>query len=1437
MSPPPQPPAPSVTAPHAVEHVEGEKCAGPHETRDDSTTPPAAAAGPASGPSVLLPPPPEERAPDFIEFYKDVDDDGYGFRSLLEAITNPQLLTRIHGALRTVGLVTFPLYTIALHPNTQPKLDFPPILIAAVVSTSTHRNTLGEQIGLHSWIWHGLVFMMIWGTAADAWGVSNHNGAWYGLLAAGIFGAGLLNNGMLRRFMLLYFFLYMLELRTHQHYFGSVPGNDAAFSAADYMIGTLMGVAANCVPFPMLMRDTVDMILTKTFAGFGKLLMGMITYLWTTDVHSGVLFFNDRTPFVSIEAVLGHMSSLLWFTNWEPMEFPLRNPIRRYKLSLLRRLLALAYAAFSCGRTVAELRKRQADRVAMHRIRCELYRQVHGRDLKVIETFKIGGHGDTEAPGTYGRAPLPSPLSDKSRSGGDVPADVRDVKQSVAALRENSRGYVKDFGVALMQTLAVLGATESTPEKLLQHVPFETLREKDTLMRRNLRVETLEVMKLQSDMVARRRQRHQQQQEQEQELNGDHDADDDEDADGDSVAVDACAKDEAEDTAHAPFGRPRRYRLGRRVARTLLEHSDAIDDAEVFIRINEMFFHLLLGMIAGEVLSFGEQMKDYKPAKSLARRFFDYYFVDPWNDFWKELWCRITFARPTDYRTVKDAFRMTCAYLAAVALNIEVWVPDNGLYFFGVTPLLGLPVEEESLGLAINRITGNTMGCALGYLSYHNTQNLAQKIAMTLCFTFLLQCCKHHPVYGQAFFYGSIINLAGLATSMIFNELLTRLVTSTYTIIAYMLCCLFIFPNDCIKICWNNRCKLTRVVSETIDDVALTLHLPLTYDAGDGDDISEPVAYPARNTEAMQMCSQLNIELSMAERLLSMCNKWAPFAAGDLIVRGMAQFPTAASGTITLAHQRIVANLRLLVFGVQLLHRPRAESPSPNLRRMIDTSLGDFLDDFADVMRLVGMDHVQSMQQSRTWLYPRHLSRISQLSRLRVRLHALMFECYVLVANRVSRGTFGMTPQDYAQLRLEAEEKQHHVMHAHERDHDPGAVQDRVDVHAELSYLPGVGGNVVEAGNATLLNGMLPPPRVVTSSSPPTPSPPSPEGSASAPQIEVRCGGEGEGEGGGAEAASNSTPPAAAGMSFADRFLQTRMDVDFARSFARAATPSAGGDASGNLSSAAASHSMASGPLRPGQLNAAAERPGGGGGNSFSSAASLTSRRQALYTHRAPLAESAAEPMDAFSLQVNSVEHDISDMLKQRKLEDDSQARQGERRASMAEPSRRPSAAAHALDGGGGVVGALAEDHGSHQPDFEPIAPSKSKSRVSKLILFPGQSSDTYIPLYKGPAFTFMEDELTMPMDTDFAALTTILSSCESLMSEFESLTGSTNSVNGYQKQLHESSIITAQLDKWSTRIKAYQQGIHDRYHYPPPPPQKRGRMNTQDDPFDDWKV
>ncbi|KPA78842.1 hypothetical protein ABB37_05921 [Leptomonas pyrrhocoris] len=339
---------------------------------------PAPTAGAAPPRRVPLP------LPDDVVFRKSPDKDDFGYKAVLESVSNPQTINYVRGAFRTTAFVALPLFTIAVHPNTMYRLGYPMMLIASVISTSTHQTSLGMQIGVHSWLWRGVVYMLLFGTVMNTWNVHKHAGAWYGMLVFGIFLASLVSHGMMRRFMYLYFFIYLLEIRSMSASVAVIPLNSASWSAADFFIGSLVGVAALCFPYPILTKSLVDMIMTKIFEGLGKMFMAMVTFVWMPDPHAAVLFFNDRSPFMKIEAVLEVMPPLLWFANWEPTEFPLHNPVRRLKLSLLRRIMALTYAAFGAGHTVATIRRLQSEQMAMHKIRVTLFEAVYGRSSRRI---------------------------------------------------------------------------------------------------------------------------------------------------------------------------------------------------------------------------------------------------------------------------------------------------------------------------------------------------------------------------------------------------------------------------------------------------------------------------------------------------------------------------------------------------------------------------------------------------------------------------------------------------------------------------------------------------------------------------------------------------------------------------------------------------------------------------------------------------------------------------------------------------------------------------------------------------------------------------------------------------------------------------------------------------------------------------------------------
>lgn len=62
----------------------------------------------------------------------------------------------------------------------------------------------------------------------------------------------------------------------------------------------------------------------------------------------------------------------------------MRNPIRRLKLALLRRIMALMYAAFNTGQTISRLRVEQAERAAMASMRSHVGRRLQKQRHNIV---------------------------------------------------------------------------------------------------------------------------------------------------------------------------------------------------------------------------------------------------------------------------------------------------------------------------------------------------------------------------------------------------------------------------------------------------------------------------------------------------------------------------------------------------------------------------------------------------------------------------------------------------------------------------------------------------------------------------------------------------------------------------------------------------------------------------------------------------------------------------------------------------------------------------------------------------------------------------------------------------------------------------------------------------------------------------------------------
>lgn len=62
----------------------------------------------------------------------------------------------------------------------------------------------------------------------------------------------------------------------------------------------------------------------------------------------------------------------------------------------------------------------------------------------------------------------------------------------------------------------------------------------------------------------------------------------------------------------------------------------------------------------------------------------------------------------------------------------------------------------------------------------------------------------------------------------------------------------------------------------------------------------------------------------------------------------------------------MTGSVQLLVFGMQLLHRPRNEEANEVVQRVLSSTVASFLDDFTRLIRLLFQDFINSTQCSRT---------------------------------------------------------------------------------------------------------------------------------------------------------------------------------------------------------------------------------------------------------------------------------------------------------------------------------------------------------------------------------------------------------------------------------------------------------------------------------------
>lgn len=1289
---------------------------------------------------------------DRVLFRKDPNDDTMGYKAVLEALTNPQSYMNFRSAFRTTVFVSFPLFTLGVHPNTMYKTGFICMLIAAVLGASTCRATLGEQIGLHTWTLRGVLYMFAFSEMAIACRLESHPAHWWGIIAAGIFLASFTSDANIRRFMYLYFFLFMMEMREFVLFIPILPENNGRWLAVCLLFGTILGIASNLLPYPTTLASIVDTLSGKLFTAVGKAVYMMNKMVWSDDVHAASIFFYDKTLFDRVEYYLGVMPTMLWFTNWEPLEFALRNSIRRLKFSFLRRILSLVYAAFSVGATLVHLKRSQRDRVALQKVRQAMWENAFGIPFRIPqgdEKRSSGIQGVVVGKENREEEKKKDSLAEQyffqqlTQQYGKSKAE--EIHGGMWGLRCQSKHYSAELGKAVMDAVIAIALAPCTPKDILEKVEFDAVKQADAEMRYHLRVEVLTTMKQQRAQIAKRK----------------------------AAAAEAAKKEENQ------WGHP--VYPGRKLSKehedhyeTLLEYQNLIDDTEVFIRLNTVLFHMLLSMIAGEVVAFGDQMRSYTPECTLRTRLWRFFIVEPWKDFWEEVWCHLTLARPADWRILKDAIKVTCAYMAACALNFQVYVISGGVYYFGTTILLGLPVEEESLSLGVNRLAGNSLGCALGFMAYNNFGNLQSVIGMSLFFIFLLQLFKNHPIYGQTFFYGSIMVVGGVATSLVPVDLLTRLLFSSYTICAYLLCFLLIFPTNPMKILFGYRAKLVKLMSEIIDLSALTTHyatfelgeqeegpvgagamredegkksknpFPLsTRPFGEGEGLALSTVGPASlhsppplfskssvwGSHSAMLCGQLSDHLLLARRVIGMCNKWTPFAARQHVIRGMLPYPEAASFQLHQSFLRLMAQLDLFAFGAQLLHRPRPKAFPfrPYMVRFIRGALHDFLGDFSNSCRVLIQDIIDSTQRSRQWDYERFLRRCGRLSKLKVVAHAVMYEYYVMMAEELTHPDAG-------------------------------------------------------AGHPS-----LPPPPAGTSHRPPLSS-----SSSSKPPKSTTA------------AAAVSSP---LGNLDDSAFQQFRKEMRKAQEEGGVVLDLVGAPAS--TSTAATEGDTAIGGEAATGTNA-----GSGGGNREETTTPVGPRPPPTYFP--PLSSSVpsrvfhfAAPFVHFPMNASAASRFQSKDPDETRLDEEMMVKQHSFVSAISAPTSPNEQSRRRR----GIRNTVQEGDGSHEDSR--LGRASSGEAVEEVVKKEdGRPEVLTEPVASWLQFSYFEDGEHLPRDTDLLAVSAILGGCEGFIVEMEHMGGHIKTISEYHRQLHESSLILPLIDKLSSKMKRHVDSVYLSRHY-----------------------
>lgn len=363
----------------------------------------------------------------------------------------------------------------------------------------------------------------------------------------------------------------------------------------------------------------------------------------------------------------------------------------------------------------------------------------------------------------------------------------------------------------------------------------------------------------------------------------------------------------------------------------LIKSEEAVDP---FLYSNLLFIHLSLVMMAERFVQYGESMTkfDRKRYKSQLRRAWEFFFYDYWSSFWEELPKRLTLATPRDVRLLKDAIKITIAY--AIGVMFTQSMDRVNVYYFGMAILMGvgLPTAGDTMEVSVYRVTGMLCACSIAFVAIWHTSNTAGELAIALAGTFIALLFRDRLPYSHAAQYCSMLILAALNTASSKLVLLSRIISNSFTVMAYYAIVVFIFPIDVLRVTYNAQVTAMQLVMDRFSRVVDVMSQPLS---------SPDPAHAAALREEVDGIRGEQDKMWLAVKNVGM---WLPKAAADPAPHG-SPYPLNAMKDMYSSLRRLASATDILSTALLTLHRAGVYEPRFDVQHILSA--------VAPVMQLV----------------------------------------------------------------------------------------------------------------------------------------------------------------------------------------------------------------------------------------------------------------------------------------------------------------------------------------------------------------------------------------------------------------------------------------------------------------------------------------------------